>query len=730
MTAGRLAAKKPAATTNTVLYRCPTTVTGSTVVNVCNQSASGATYRMALRNYDQVLHLDGPESNNGGVASSYKFTKGNPFSSYKLTLSPGFQNANAIPGTIFSTTNGAKGKILDVFKPISDVTYYAIVQKVTTIGVVGNSIAGTFSGGETITGNTSGISTVFRGLAAGGTGIVFHIPDVTAAATSLKISRNTGLATGQLITLNAPDAGGEIATITAINTTTNTLTITRGSLGTTAAVIPPGRAVNSWSASATTSTISEGAVFAAGDVTLTVANSTGFVSGSFIRINNELMSITAVNGNDLTVVRGRYGTAAVNHADASVVTLLTDNGTYLVNFFTEGENITGASSNASATLSFVATVSAAVDSKYLLTTTGGGTNHTLPNAQIYVLGRTYIYDLSDASCANFPLKYSTNNAEGPNGTPAGTEYTQGVSKVGTAGSSGAYTSIAVDVNTSPNLFIYADGTPAGSTTGVGFASSVDTNPFFFDIFVYDVAGETLAVGDTFTINGVTQTIQPSGIEVGPYGFVQDWDPAKCHLKVALGVGSPEFVAGKEFYDTPTKNLGTRVTTKVVNGKILSISNVGAANALRTAGTYANLKANSTSGPGNITKATFTVTVAAGGGATVTLVDGGENFVVSNTITINDSQLGNGGAPALTFTVASISTGIHTTSTALYSDEDYIFYDNSVGANDTEKNSSIIVGPGENLLVYSSAASISYNVNGFESPSEDFTVINMTKQTTT
>ena len=46
--------QKPGATTNTVLYRCPTTVTGSTVVNVCNQSGSGASYRMALRDYDQV----------------------------------------------------------------------------------------------------------------------------------------------------------------------------------------------------------------------------------------------------------------------------------------------------------------------------------------------------------------------------------------------------------------------------------------------------------------------------------------------------------------------------------------------------------------------------------------------------------------------------------------------------------------------------------------------------
>ena len=41
--------------------------------------------------------LDGPESENGGSASSYKFAKGNPISAYKLTLNPGFTFADAIP---------------------------------------------------------------------------------------------------------------------------------------------------------------------------------------------------------------------------------------------------------------------------------------------------------------------------------------------------------------------------------------------------------------------------------------------------------------------------------------------------------------------------------------------------------------------------------------------------------------------------------------------------------
>ena len=59
MTAGRLAASKPGATTNTVLYRTPIDKSASSVLNVCNQSGSGVTYRAALRDYEQVLHLDG-----------------------------------------------------------------------------------------------------------------------------------------------------------------------------------------------------------------------------------------------------------------------------------------------------------------------------------------------------------------------------------------------------------------------------------------------------------------------------------------------------------------------------------------------------------------------------------------------------------------------------------------------------------------------------------------------
>lgn len=167
-------------------------------------------------------------------------------------------------------------------------------------------------------------------------------------------------------------------------------------------------------------------------------------------------------------------------------------------------------------------------------------------------------------------------------------------------------------------------------------------------------------------------------------------------------------------------------TKAVSGKILTINNVGAADGNRAAGTYANLTADATGASGDITKARFTVVVDGSGAATITIVDGGEDFAAAETVQINDAQLGNGGGAALTFDVATISTAEQTGQTGLYSAEDYLYYGKAIAANTTDKNSSIIVGPGQNLLVYSSAADLSYVVNGFEAPSGDLEVINMTK----
>ena len=724
MTAGRLAADKPGATTNTVLYRCPTTLSGSTVVNVCNQSGSGVTYRAALRDYDQVLHLDGLN------ASTYKFAKGNPISSYKVKLSPGFQYSEAIPGTTFTTTNASTATILDIFKPTSEVTLFTIVKPISQTDLGADTLAGTFTGGETLTGSTSGFTALFRGI-VGTTQSFVEYTDVTTAATSVNISRNTGLADGMYLTIgdaigNAPST--EIATINAsgINLSTNELTITRGQLNTTPRTIPAGTLVNAWSESATTTTIDEGATYVASDSTLTVVDSTGFISGGIIKIDNELLEIDAVNGNDLTVQRARYGTADVDHNNGVGVTLLTDNGAYLLNYWTEAETITGAQSNASATLNFSVAQQASIVSRYLVTeTSAGATDHVLRGNQTLNVDRTYKWDLSDASNNNYPLKLSADNAEGTNGQ-GGTEYTSGVSKVGTAGTAGAYTSIDVTSDTATSLFAYADGTPAGSTTGVGFNTGTQTSPSYEEVYIYDVTGEALVAGDTFTINQVTQTVQQSGITVGPFGYVQSYDAAQCHLKVALGAGSEAFSADDAFYDSPTLNNGTRTMTTVRTGKMLTFNNLGGADASRSAGTYTSISPNSTGGSGDLASTKVTVVVDGSGAATVTILNGGYGHAGSDTLTINDSQLGGGGGAALTFDVNGISTGVNTDQTGIYYGEDYFLYGKALAANVTDKNTSIIVGPGQNILVYSSAADISYVVNGFETQSDDFPVVNMTK----
>ena len=91
------------------------------------------------------------------------------------------------------------------------------------------------------------------------------------------------------------------------------------------------------------------------------------------------------------------------------------------------------------------------------------------------------------------------------------------------------------------------------------------------------------------------------------------------------------------------------------GSHLSFNNIGASNASRTAGSYVGVTG--TSG-GSGTVGTFTVIVNASGAATVSRITTniGSGHTVGDTITILDSALGGGGAPNLTFDVASIGNG--------------------------------------------------------------------------
>ena len=88
--------------------------------------------------------------------------------------------------------------------------------------------------------------------------------------------------------------------------------------------------------------------------------------------------------------------------------------------------------------------------------------------------------------------------------------------------------------------------------------------------------------------------------------------------------------------------------------ILSVTSISGAESLRVLGVYIiSPGAYTTSGAG--TDAKFLIRVDENGAATVEIIEGGTGFIATETITIPDARLGNGGAPALTFIVDALGT---------------------------------------------------------------------------
>ena len=90
-----------------------------------------------------------------------------------------------------------------------------------------------------------------------------------------------------------------------------------------------------------------------------------------------------------------------------------------------------------------------------------------------------------------------------------------------------------------------------------------------------------------------------------------------------------------------------------NGQILTVGNVGVADAARVVGTY-RIKIGDYTTAGSGANAIFVVTVVTGGAATVTLIQEGDSFIVNETINVPDANLGAGGAAALTFDALTIN----------------------------------------------------------------------------
>ena len=97
-------------------------------------------------------------------------------------------------------------------------------------------------------------------------------------------------------------------------------------------------------------------------------------------------------------------------------------------------------------------------------------------------GSTYKFDQSDSSNSGHPLRFSSISDGTHN---SGTEYTTGVTYVGTPGSSGAYTQVVIDYNT-PTLYYYCSNhSGMGSNSVVGNpvvpSPSTDSNRVVYDL---------------------------------------------------------------------------------------------------------------------------------------------------------------------------------------------------------------------------------------------------------
>jgi len=155
---------------------------------------------------------------------------------------------------------------------------------------------------------------------------------------------------------------------------------------------------------------------------------------------------------------------------------------------------------------------------------------------------------------------------------------------------------------------------------------------------------------TFTIpeNRYTGTILPNAREnvvMTVVGF--EWQDAstpprkELHRWAIVERWEPGVTIGDPTLDSSFVKLGS--------GAVAAFSSNVSSNASRSEGTYSSIQGlSSKNGDG----ATFEIVVATGGATSVKITSRGAGYLVNETITIRDSQLGGGGAPDILITVTS------------------------------------------------------------------------------
>lgn len=672
MPAGKLASVLPAATTNTFLYRTPITGATSSVLNVINQTGTAATYRVGLRDYDQILTLD---------SASYNYRRGNVVSSYVLQIIPGITKQSLTAGTLVPvSTVEATFKFLDVKVDTSIKEIPTQTACIGSVAITSAPTGGTVDPGDTITGAKGFTCTAFTYNATGGAGFTASIPKLSTAATSVYLANSVNPVANDYLaiydTYSASTTGYELVRISALNTTTNIATIQRAQLGTTARAISPGSRAQLLKVTATTTTLSAGITDT--ETSLTVASATGLTVGDFLRIGNELMSIDGVVSNTVTVTRGQLGTTAAVQSGGATVTLWNEDGFQILQYFDSGEALTIQGGGTATLNAYSSTQNPFGPTERFIFDVNENGVFEDPSSVVLDVGRTYRFLQSDASNATNTLRFKASGSS--------TDYTTGVTVNGTAGTTGAYTQLVVTSSTSTNLEIYAGAN--GTVTNYGFGLvpvSINTNPTYNQIYVYDVDG-TLEVGHSFATSTGTQDVE--FFYPAPYGYVHSYSGTS--LKISLGNNSPVFQTS--ITTTVTGSNGTKTIT------VGSASNLAPGMSVSGTGIATNAKILSISG----TTVTLDTTNTGAVSGTGTF-----KFMFYDTPRENGSNRN-----YATCSTAGSSTAVN--------QEDYIVYDKSLAASSVDKHTGLVIGPGQSVVVYASAATVGFVLNGFEDNTSDFT----------
>ena len=146
----------------------------------------------------------------------------------------------------------------------------------------------------------------------------YTVTTFSASDTTLTVASATDFDVNDVLAVDA-----ELLVISAISG--NDVTVSRGQLATSAVSHAAATNITLIEPAGTSSTINEGGTFSDSDVTLTVTSSAalGVGTNSYIRVDDEILQVSSVAGNDLTVVRAQLNTTAAAHTDGSTVNLQT-----------------------------------------------------------------------------------------------------------------------------------------------------------------------------------------------------------------------------------------------------------------------------------------------------------------------------------------------------------------------------------------------------------------------